>query len=77
MLEPERQAIAAQLPTRMRDTVGRLHIPLIREMAEAAEFEDTEFVPALVQGFPLTGPLHAGGVGRKLDQPRIAHGKKA
>ena len=61
----------------MRDTIGRLHIPLIRELAAAAEFEDGDFVPALMRGFPLTGDLHAGGVGRALKEPHVAHGKKA
>ena len=73
----ERRRIAAALPPRMRDTIGRLHIPLIRELAAAAEFEDGDFLNALTRGFPLTGDLHAGGVGRRLQEPHVAHGKKA
>ena len=75
-LQPERVALAKILPPRMRKTIGRLHLPLIWALATAAGFEDTDFVEALKFGFPLTGPLHAGGVGRHLDHPRLARGKK-
>ena len=76
-LEPLRRQIQKRLPSRLQATVGKLHLPLIAELARASGHPDADFLNDLVAGFALTGELAAGGVGRGLPRPRMAGGKAA
>ena len=62
-LEAERRKFVARLPKRLRATVGKLHIPLLREMLLACGHEDIALIEDILKGFPVTGPMCAGGVG--------------
>ena len=63
-LEPARRRAAAAMPPRMAATHQRLHLPLFEEMLHAAGHGDVELISDLRRGFPLTGEMGAGGVGR-------------
>ena len=76
-LRKEQEAWRARLPLKFRQVVGKLHVPLLREMLAAACHEDSTFLEDLEHGFPVAGPLHAGGLGEQLDEPRLVHGKPA
>ena len=76
-LEGERRRLAKSLPKRMAATIGRLHIPLLRELCEAAGHEDLSLIDDLLHGFPITGPLDAGGVGVPVEGGKRTHGRPA
>ena len=73
-LEADRALLASQLPMRLGPTIGKLHIPLLREMLLAACHEDTSLVDDLVAGFPVTGEMHTGGLGTACEEGRGARG---
>ena len=74
-LDGERSAWKRDLPHKLAPTLGKLHVPLLREMLRAAEHDDRDFLVDLMQGFPVSGPVHAGGIGRAFQRPRLVHGR--
>ena len=76
-LEPVRVAWRANLPERTREILGKLHYPLIVEMLECAGHEDASFLDDLQRGFPVAGPIDAGGIGIPNADGRLCHGKPA
>ena len=76
-LEPARRRWRLGLPDHARPILGKLHFPLIAEMLRAAGHEDTDFLADLQRGFPVAGPIHAGGVGVPDPAGRLAHGRPA
>ena len=66
-LEPELEAFRATLPCHLSCTVGRLHLPLLKEMLEASKHGDKALVDDLIHGFKVAGEMDAGGLGKSQD----------
>ena len=64
-LQAQREAFRAELPEHLMCTVGRIHVPLMREMLLEAGHEDKHFLDDLLDGFPVVGEMGAGGIGRE------------
>ena len=76
-LEPARRRWRLGLLDHVRPILGKLHFPLIAEMLRAAGHQYEEFLADLQRGFPVAGPIHAGGVGTPDPAGRLAHGRPA
>ena len=76
-LRPEQVAWCKRLPVEARPILGKLHFPLLKEMLAAASHKDTTFLLHLEWGFPVSGPLDAGGAGVPDALGRLCHGKLA
>ena len=66
-LEPELEAFRATLPCHLSCTVGRLHLPLLKEMLEASNHGDKGLLDDLIHGFTVAGDMDAGGLGKSQD----------
>ena len=56
-------------------TIGKIHLPLLYEMLAAAGHEDVDLIDDMVAGFPVTGAMHTGGIGRRVEGGRGARGR--
>ena len=66
-----------EVPKSLRSTMGKLHLPLLEEMLRHSGHPDVDLPKALREGFPFTGTLHMGGVGRGRPGGVRGHGKPA
>ena len=76
-LEPERRQMMSELPSHLLPTVGRIHVPLLREMLEAAGHEDATLIDDMVEGFRVIGELTAGGLGKTVEGGKLRGGRPA
>ena len=76
-LEPARREWRASLPAERQAVSGKLHFPLIKEMLAASGHTDSTFSLHLEHGFPVAGPIDAGGAGIPDLYGRLAHGRPA
>ena len=76
-LEPELEAFRATLPCHLSCTVGRLHLPLLKEMLEASNHGDKGLLDDLIHGFTVAGEMDAGGLGKSQDGGIKRGGKPA
>ena len=68
---------AARLPPKVQPVLGKIHFPLLEEMLKSAGHNDVHFVEDLQRGFPVSGPIRAGGVGRPCADGCLVHGRPA
>ena len=61
----------------MQSTTGRLHIPLLAELLEAARHHDQDLLDDFRHGFPVIGEMTAGGPGKAGSGRALRAGKQA
>ena len=76
-LEPARDLFRRGLPPHLHCTVGKIHVPLLRELLQAAGHKHDSFLEDLTHGFPVVGEMSAGGIGRAVDGGVKRGGKPA
>ena len=74
-LEPIQRNFHNSLPAERRATLGELNVFLMVDMLQACNHSDVNYIQDLVDGFPLTGNISAGGLGRPVEGGLRVHGK--
>ena len=65
----------AKLPADKQATVGKIDLFLLNEMITRSNHTDTNYVPDMVAGFPVTGSIPDGGCGTPLQGGQRVHGQ--
>ena len=76
-LDKERTSMLESLPDHLQSTTGRLHVPLLKELLEAADHHDQDLIEHLTHGFPVIGEMTAGGQGKAAPGGVLRAGKQA
>ena len=71
------QAFRSSLLPERQGTLGKLDVFLMMDMLQKCGHVDQDYVQDLVDGFPLTGNISAGGLGIPVDGGQRVHGKPA
>ena len=74
-LEPIQRSFHSSLPEDRRATLGEINIFLVMDMLQACNHSDEQYIQDLVVGFPITGNISAGGLGRPVEGGLSVHGK--